>query len=127
MARIELKQRESDGDILVIEADGELDAQTAETFTRKVEQIVSGGVKQLIVDCTLLDAVSSAGVSAIMFLHRRMQQRGGDVKLAGVKGLVRDVLRVMRLDRVLAIYDTVADARRAFIETPDPSDTGPGE
>ena len=127
MARIELRQRQADGDILVIEADGELDAETAETFTRKVEQIVAGGAKQLVVDCTLLDAVSSAGVSAIMFLNRRMQQCGGDVKLAGVKGLVRDVLKVMRLDRVLAIYDTVADARRAFNESPDPSNASPGE
>jgi anti-anti-sigma regulatory factor len=39
-----------------------------------------------------------------------MKKLGGDVRLVGVSGLVADVVRVVKLDKILQIYDTVEEA-----------------
>ncbi|MDP7028984.1 MAG: STAS domain-containing protein [Phycisphaerales bacterium] len=111
---MQLHPREIDGDIMVLAVDGGLDGTTSAGFTDDVLSIVDGGVKRLILDCSGLTAVTSVGIGALLRLHARAARLGGDVKLAGVQALPMQVLRLMRLDAVFELYDTVDRARLAF-------------
>ncbi len=105
---------EVDGDILIIKADGGLNADTADQFGESIEKLVDAGLTQIIIDCTRLEYISSIGLSVLIRLHRRMRRHGGDVKIASIKGLVADVLSITRLDTVFDIYPDVNRARLAF-------------
>jgi len=43
-----------------------------------------------------------------------MKQHGGEVKIAGLHGMVVQVLRLTRLDGIFQLYPDVSQARLAF-------------
>ncbi len=106
-----------DDDVLVIRADGGLNSSTADEFVTSIEKLVDAGLRKIIVDCGHLDYISSYGLGVLVQLHRRMGRHGGDVKIASVTGVVVDVLRLTRLNRVFAMYPDVSRARLAFRPT----------
>ncbi len=105
---------EIDNDVLIITADGGLNADTSEQFVQSIEKLVDGGLKKIIVDCDKLDYISSSGLRVLVRLHNRMKRQGSDVKLASVKGPMPDVLQVTGLNKLFEIYPDVNRARLAF-------------
>ena len=86
---MEIYYHEIDDDVLIVDADGGLDAHTAQQLVTDLEKLVDSGLSKIILDCSRLTYVSSAGLAALVRLHKHMQRRGGDVKIAAVKGLDR--------------------------------------
>ncbi len=111
---MELYYDDVDGDVLVIKADGGLNNQTADQFITDIETLVDAGLRKIIVDCSGLEYISSHGLGVLLRLHQRMKPNEGDVKIASAKSALLDVLRLARLDRLLAIFPNVPRARLAF-------------
>ncbi len=101
-------------DILIIKADGDLNAETADEFVESIGKLVDAGLRSIIIDCSELDHISSCGLAVLVRLHRRMEEKIGDVKIAAVKSLIVNVLRMTRLNKVFSIYPDVESARQAF-------------
>ncbi len=111
---MEIYYDEIDGDIMVIQADGGLNAQTADAFVESIEKLVDAGLEKLIIDCSKLEFISSYGLGVLVRLHTRMSKQGGDVKIASVKGVIVEVMRLTRLTSFFEIYPDVNRARLAF-------------
>ncbi len=107
-------------DVLIVKADGGLNAQTADQFVESLEKMVDGGLRKIIVDCSNLEHISSYGLGVLIRLHKRLDEQAGDVKFASVKGLIVDILRMTRLNKLFAIYPDVQKARLAFKEVKKP-------
>ena len=101
-------------DILIIKADGALNAETTDEFVESIGKLVDAGLHSIIIDCSGLDFISSSGLGMLVRLHKRMDEKIGDVKIASVKSLIVDVLRMTRLNKVFSIYPDVESARQAF-------------
>ena len=76
---MELYYDDVDSEVLVIKADGGLNARTAEGFVEDLEKLVDAGLRKIIVDCSELDYISSFGLGVLIRLHGRLARRGGDV------------------------------------------------
>ena len=111
---IDFRARTVDGDVWVISAIGELDTYTSSAFFDCIEAEIENGKKKIIVDCSDLNYLSSAGIGTLIRVHSRMKKLGGDVILAALRGTPADVLRLTHLDRVLGIYDDVEHACQSF-------------
>jgi anti-sigma B factor antagonist len=111
---MEFFYHELDKDLLILSADGGLNAETAGTFVRQLESLVDAGVKRIIVDCTHLDYISSYGIGTLVRLHKKLAKHGGDVKVAGPKSMVLQTLSFMRMTEMFAIYPDVDQARLSF-------------
>ncbi len=105
---------EIDNDVLIITADGGLNADTSEKFILSIEKLVDAGLKKMIVDCDKLDYISSSGLAVLVRLHNRMKHQGSDVKLASVTGALPNILQVTGLNKLFEIYPHVNRARLAF-------------
>jgi anti-anti-sigma factor len=105
---------ELDKSVLILSADGGLNADTAVEFVSQLETLVDGGVTQIIVDCTRLDYISSYGVGVLVRLHNKLGKHGGDVKIAAPKSMVLQALTIMRMGKLFEIYPDVNQARLAF-------------
>ncbi len=111
---MELYYHEVEKGVLILTADGGLNASTADRFVTDLEHLIESGSTKIIVDCSQLDYISSYGISVLMRLHRKMQRHGGDVRLASVKGMMVKALSLARVDQILAIYPDVNAARLSF-------------
>src|SRR5437868_3692959 len=105
---------ELDKSVVILSADGGLNADTASEFIQQLETLVDTGVKQIIVDCTNLQYISSFGVAVLVRLHNKLAKHGGDVKIAAAQSPILKVLGVMRMGKFFEIYPDVNQARLAF-------------
>lgn len=111
---MELVPVEVDDDIHVVRADGGIDSRTADGFLAQASELVESGAHKLIIDCSDLDVVSSAGLAALLRVHARLRTLGGDVRLAAVPGVIAQILRVTHLDRIFELHDDVSRAKLSF-------------
>ena len=106
-----------DGDILAIVLHGNLDSTSAPEFSRQIQTHLDAGHSKIIIDCRYLGYISSLGIGSLITLQTRVRKRGGEVKLAAVFGPVMEVLRLMRIDKILNIYGDLEFARKSFYPT----------
>jgi len=106
--------QERDGDLLIVSADGGLNRDTAHQLVDEVGRHVAAGARSIIVDCSRLTVISSAGIGTLLKLHGAMKARGAEVRLAGLHGFVAQALQLMRLDGVFELFPDVNAARLAF-------------
>ncbi len=101
------------GDLMILRADGGLNSGTGTQLSDHIADLVKGGVRNIIVDCSKLEIVSSMGLGSLLLLHTRIKRVGGEVKLCGVKGAVVQLIRMTRLEGIFGIYGDVEEARLA--------------
>ena len=91
----------------------ELDAGNAAEFKRDIAPVIDANAK-LVLDLSRLRFVDSSGLGAFISCLRRLNAKGGDLKLCAMSQQVRAVFELVRMHRVFDILGTKADAIRAF-------------
>jgi anti-sigma B factor antagonist len=97
----------------------ELDAGNAAEFKRDMASLVEG-YTDLVLDLSRLRFVDSSGLGAFISCLRKLNAKGGDLKLAGMSEGVRAVFELVRMHRVFDIHATKEEAVRAFERAPAP-------
>ena len=97
-------------DIVVVVLKGRLNSEDCDYLLHCVQKQIEEGYTKLILDCDGLDYITSVGLGMLVRTHSRMLKHGGDVKLAAVHGIVAEAIRLVKLDKLLAIYPTVDEA-----------------
>lgn len=103
--------------ILVIQLPaGALDAATAKEFRQEADQIFRGQQK-VVLDFTKITFVDSAGLGVVLAFLRRITQDAGDLKVCGLNKGVKALFQLVRMHRIVEIFETVEEATRAFAGT----------
>lgn len=91
----------------------ELDAGNAAEFKRDMAPLIEGHQK-VVLDLSRLRFVDSSGLGAFISCLRKLNAKGGDLKLSGMSKQVRGVFELVRMHRVFDILPHKEDAVRAF-------------
>jgi anti-sigma B factor antagonist len=91
----------------------DLDAGNATEFKRDMAPVLDSHL-ELVLDLSRLRFVDSSGLGAFISCLRRLNAKGGDLKLCGMSKQVRGVFELVRMHRVFDICATSEDAVRAF-------------
>ncbi len=94
------------GNSILITAGQALDNSNAHLMVDAITSAQAGGVKNIIIDMTDLEILSSAGVGAILGTIETSREAGGDIILCHVSDNIRHVLDVLDLTDFLTIADT---------------------
>jgi anti-anti-sigma factor len=111
---MELYYHEVDRSVLILSADGGLNADTAGELVAQLESLIDAGVTKIIIDCTNLTFISSYGIGVLARLHNKLARQGGDVKIAAAPSRVLQALNIVRIGQLFEIYPDVNQARLAF-------------
>ena len=87
--------------------EGRLDFSAAAGFQQQVEEaLASAGTAPatVIIDCTALDYVSSAGLRIFLLAARASQRAGISFALCALKPAVREVFDLSGFSRIIAVY-----------------------
>jgi anti-sigma B factor antagonist len=104
---------ESIGLTTVVILQGRLDFSAAAGFQSQLEQVLAGaGTKPagVIIECSGLDYVSSAGLRVFLLAARAAQRGSFAFAMCGLKAAVREVFDVSGFSRVVAVYADRATA-----------------
>ena len=104
----------ADGEVRVIALAGRLDANSQSAAERYLEEIVSSGGRRIILDCSALEFISSAGVRALLTLVKRVKPVGGAVCVCAARPHVKQLLEFSGLKALLSISNSVEDGCAAL-------------
>jgi len=99
------------GDVTVVELNGRLLLGNSLGYAENlVNRLIDGGTRKLVIDLTRLEHIDSSGLGMLIFSSGKMEQHGGQMRLAGATGSVARVFDVGHADRVLKLDSSVAAA-----------------
>jgi len=105
---------EKAGDVaIVVLPVEELDAGNTAEFKRDIASVLDANSK-VALDLSRLRFIDSSGLGSILSCLRKVNAKGGDLKLFHVSRQVRTILELVRMHRMLEILDTKDEAVRAF-------------
>jgi anti-sigma B factor antagonist len=108
---LDVQREDVQGSTSVITLKGKLmlgeEAAQLETL---VPQLLKLGRKNLIFDLSGVTHIDSTGIGRFIDAYSRLGQAGGQMRLAGATGAVRDSFRVTRLDTIFKFFPTVEAA-----------------
>jgi anti-sigma B factor antagonist len=92
--------------LVVLSLEGYLDAHTAPEFEKAVETEYEAGRVRLVVECSRLTYISSAGLGVFMSFIDEIRGAGGDIKICGLAPKVFQVFDILGFS---ALFDIVPD------------------
>lgn len=95
--------------VTVLAPSGRIDTTTSAALEDALRRAVDGGTRDLLVDFSEVEYISSAGLRVFLVLAKRMRDLGGRVVLCGLGQPVR---QVFQLAGFLPLF-TIAPAREA--------------
>lgn len=73
---------------------GELDLTATTEQADELQQVLNIADKALLLDCSRMDYISSAGLRFLMQLKRESEAKGGSIRLAHLNEDVTDIFRM---------------------------------
>ncbi|MHA7131333.1 STAS domain-containing protein [Algoriphagus namhaensis] len=93
-----------DADLQIIRIQGEIDASNSVQLDEAIQTAFQSGGKRILVDCTELDYISSAGLGVFMSYLEDFKEEGVSFKIFGLSDKVFEVFKILGLDQLIAIY-----------------------
>mgnify|MGYP002395559666 CR=1 FL=1 len=97
-------------DVVLLKASGYIDTNTSPELQRKMGQVIDDGGVQLIVDMGAVQYVSSAGWGVFVGEIRRVQEKGGDLKITQMSPEVYEVFEMLEFHRIISSFDNLEEA-----------------
>ncbi|MEC9347615.1 MAG: STAS domain-containing protein [Pseudomonadota bacterium] len=103
-------------DAIVVRVEGRIDQASAAEFqkhlTDQVGLAIDGG-KQIVVDLSKVDYISSVGLRALMVANKQARPKGVVIRVASMQEVVKEVFTISHFDKVFPTFDEMPKALQA--------------
>ena len=99
-------------DAIILHFTGELDASSCVIADQALEEAISLTTKSLLVDCTLLHYISSAGLGVLLAAFQACNLKNIDFILYGMSPKIRNVFEILGLERIIKTADSLEEAKQ---------------
>jgi anti-anti-sigma factor len=104
-----ISPHETDGRLTKIRVLGRLDAEAAQELRNYCDKLRNQGHRNLALDMSDITFVASSGLGTLLALTEEFGETGGCLYLAPVSEAVLSVVKLLNLDKFLAIYESIDD------------------
>ena len=106
------------GPVVVMQMPEQLNAGGVRTFMQELEPLLECHRPRIVLDCSPVRYMDSAGVEMMLHCLEEAMKRDGDLKLAALSPESEVVLELMRVARVFEAFATCDEAVRSFNVVP---------
>ncbi|TLD71443.1 STAS domain-containing protein [Phragmitibacter flavus] len=93
-----------EGNITVASLTGQIDSVSAVDLERDIMLLLDQNTKSLLLDCSELDYINSAGLRVFLLAAKRLEQSAGSLAFCSLDSNVLMVFETIGFDRILTIY-----------------------
>jgi len=109
-----------DPDVYVLKLAGRLGVgSSGQELQWKVEELLAKNEKKVVMDFTELKYIDSSGLGIVVFCCGKLNEAGGELRVAGANPTIRNLFKITRVDKVLHLDDSVTQAVGNFGKTED--------
>lgn len=105
---------EQRGNVSTVHIAGRVDSHTADTLQQVFSGEAEAGHHNVVADFREVDYTSSAGLRVLLGTLKDARSAGGDLRLAGLRPEVLNVLELAGFTNILKVFETVEDAVESF-------------
>lgn len=95
-----------------------LSIKQGRSFFREVEPHLQSDRPRVVLDCSRVRHLDSAGIHVLLRVLEEAMKRNGDVKLASIPPAAAAILELTRVGRLFEAFDNTADAVNSFHKFP---------
>jgi anti-sigma B factor antagonist len=99
--------------VVVVEVEGEIDISSSRRFKDALSRGISDGAGRLIIDLTNVTFLDSTAIGVVVGGVKDMRALGGTLDIVCPDGSITGIFKTTRLDEILDIYLTRAEALAA--------------
>jgi anti-anti-sigma factor len=107
-------RKDKEGELLVLRPVGRLDSENSPSFEKAVEEAVGKGEKNIIVDMSEVNYMSSRGLRAFLTGAKCAQAAGGKLAACSSQEAVQKVFDMTGVATILGIFGSLEEAIRSF-------------
>ena len=100
--------------ITILEINGELDAHTAFKLEQQFKNLIEIKAYHIIVNCSNLQYIASAGLGVFMAYIEDIRNLGGDIKLSDMTGDVYHVFDLLGFPNLYDIHKNESEALSSY-------------
>jgi len=104
---------ETNGPDAFVQVEGRIDTTNYNEFENAVNDVLNGSVKQMYLDCSGLNYISSSGLRIFLALQKKMMTTGGKLKLFAMQPSIREIFDISGFSSIFAIFPDKATALQA--------------
>ena len=94
---------QSNGQEVTVQLIGELDTIATTEQADELQQVLNIADKALLIDCSELEYISSAGLRFFMQLKRESEAKGGSIRITHLNEDVNDIFRMSGFHNLFTI------------------------
>ena len=106
------------GPVVIMQIPERLNLEGVRTFLQEVKPLLDCHRPRIVLDCSQVRYIDSAGVEMMLNCLEEAMKRDGDLKLAALSPESEVVLELMRVARVFEAFTTSEEAVRSFNAIP---------
>jgi anti-anti-sigma factor len=118
LRELEVQRKRIEPDVVLVEIVGKVvygpECRQIEWLTA---ELLEEGERKIIFDISRVDHLDSSGLGIIVMCCGKMKEAGGELRIAGAEGHVKTVLKLTEVGKILALYQSTADALKGFAGT----------
>lgn len=100
--------------VSIISLEGFVDAHTAPQFESAIQTEINAGHYRIIVDCSKLNYISSAGLGVFMSFIEEVRELGGDIRICGLTPKVKHTFEILGFQDIFEMADDIISAQQNF-------------
>jgi len=102
------------GPVIVMQVPEQLNQAEVKTFLDELQPLLESDRPRIVLDCSEVRYMDSAGVEMLLYCMEQTMKRNGDLKLAAVSAELAVILELMRVDRLFEVFDSTEAAVQSF-------------
>lgn len=115
MTGLTVETRQLD-DITLIYPRGFINAHTVRFFEAEIQKALEQNQFRLVVNCSALEYIASAGLGAIMGVIDEIRRNGGDLRLSSLNETVLNIFEILGFHHLYRIFPSEVEAVLSFRE-----------
>ncbi len=106
---------ESLGEVTVILPEGRIDPLTVDEFEKSIEESIKNGRVKIILDCSRLDYISSAGLGVLIGHIEEIREKGGDLVICCTSSRVYQIFDLLGFTKIYRFFPDRPSALKSFV------------
>jgi len=112
---MEIHRKSIEPDIFVLQPVGRITmGRPCQEIEWVIDELLRGNIHKLVLDLSEVDRVDSTGIGMIVTSSGKMKKAGGELRVAGARGMVHDMAYTANIHRIIPFHDTVEQAAASF-------------
>ena len=108
-------------DVTMIRIEGRIDHKTAKDFEDVLKPYLDecgkGAYQKILMDLGGVDFMTSAGLRVLMIAVKICGRKDGEISVAALRPMIKEIFKISRFDSVLNVYPTVELALESISPT----------